>query len=325
MARRTKAREVVVQMLYLRDLNPDVAAEDVRALLDDQIRGRELREFAWRLFVGVMEWRPQLDDRIQAAAENWALARMAPTDRNVLRLGAYELLNTDTPHRVVLDEAIELAKRFGAEQSPQFVNGVLDRLVPAERRRNTVDPPRDETPDEEVDLRTERLALVAATEETLTAALAGPGELGSALGVTVPATWPPEFLDEAALEFTRGKLAAGDAEEGWWMYFVLLREDAVLVGSAGFKGPPRDGTVEIGYGIVTDYRRRGYAAETVRGLLQRAFDRPDVERVIAETLPDLVASIAVLRTCGFERCDGASEPGAIRFELIRAGYESARS
>jgi transcription antitermination protein NusB len=324
MARRTKAREVAVQMLYLRDLNPDVSVEDVRALLDDQLRSRDLREFAWRLFVGVMEWRSQLDDRIQAAAENWALARMAPTDRNVLRLGAYELLNTDTPPGVVIDEAIELAKRFGAAQSPQFVNGVLDRLVPEERRRRTVDLPREESPDEEVDLRTERLLLVAATEETLTAALTGPGELGSALGVTVPSTWPPEYLDEAALEFTRERLVAGLEQEGWWMYFVLLREDAVLVGCAGFKGPPRDGTVEIGYGIVTDYRRRGYAAECVRGLLGRAFAEPKVDRVIAETLPDLAASIAVLRSRGFEPCEGASEPDAIRFELTRATYESAR-
>ncbi len=59
---------------------------------------------------------------------------MAPTDRNALRLGAYELLFTDTPHRVVIDETIELARRFGAAQSPQFVNGILDRLIPPEKR-----------------------------------------------------------------------------------------------------------------------------------------------------------------------------------------------
>jgi N utilization substance protein B len=59
---------------------------------------------------------------------------MAPTDRNILRLGAYELLHTDTPHRVVIDEAVEMAKKFGSTQSFQFVNGILDRLIPAEKR-----------------------------------------------------------------------------------------------------------------------------------------------------------------------------------------------
>ena len=62
------------------------------------------------------------------------LSRMAPTDRNILRLGAYELLHTETPHRVVIDEAIEMAKKFGSVQSFQFVNGILDRLIPAEKR-----------------------------------------------------------------------------------------------------------------------------------------------------------------------------------------------
>jgi N utilization substance protein B len=60
---------------------------------------------------------------------------MAPTDRNVLRLGAFELLQTDTPYQVVLDEAIDLARKFGTAQSPQFVNGILDRLIPEAKRR----------------------------------------------------------------------------------------------------------------------------------------------------------------------------------------------
>jgi N utilization substance protein B len=81
-----------------------------------------------------MECRAQLDERIQAVATNWKLFRMAATDRNCLRLGAFELIHTDTPHRVVIDEALELAKKFGSEQSALFVNGVLDKLVPPEKR-----------------------------------------------------------------------------------------------------------------------------------------------------------------------------------------------
>jgi N utilization substance protein B len=134
MARRSKAREVAVQMLYQIDLNPEAELRSVRAMVDESLDDPDLRDFAWRLFIGVREARPMLDERIQAVAENWSLKRMAPTDRNVLRLGLYELLNTETPHRVVLDEAIELARIFGTAQSAQFVNGILDKLVPHEKR-----------------------------------------------------------------------------------------------------------------------------------------------------------------------------------------------
>ncbi|HEV7999098.1 MAG TPA: transcription antitermination factor NusB [Planctomycetaceae bacterium] len=134
MTRRSKAREVVLQMLYQIDVNPDVAAAAVREMIHEQLPDEELQSFAWSLFAGVRENRGSLDSRISAAAENWTLARMAPTDRNALRLGAYELLFTDTPHRVVIDETIELARRFGTAQSPQFVNGILDRLIPPEKR-----------------------------------------------------------------------------------------------------------------------------------------------------------------------------------------------
>lgn len=134
MARRSKAREVALQMLYQIDVNPDVDPRDVRRMIEQQIEERPLREFAWQLFSGVMECRGQLDERIESAAENWTLDRMAPTDRNALRLGAFELMFTDTSHRIVIDEAIELAKRFGSAQSSQFVNGILDRLVPQQKR-----------------------------------------------------------------------------------------------------------------------------------------------------------------------------------------------
>jgi N utilization substance protein B len=109
MTRRSKAREVVLQMLYQIDVNPDVAAVAVREMIYEQLPDDDLRSFAWSLFAGVRESRGQLDALISTAAENWTLARMAPTDRNALRLGAYELLFTDTPHRVVIDETIELA------------------------------------------------------------------------------------------------------------------------------------------------------------------------------------------------------------------------
>ncbi|HOM17882.1 MAG TPA: transcription antitermination factor NusB [Thermoguttaceae bacterium] len=81
-----------------------------------------------RLAAGVRRHRAEIDAALAQAAEHWSLERMAPTDRNVLRLGAYELLYESTPAPVVLDEAIELARRFGGAKSPSFVNGILDRL-----------------------------------------------------------------------------------------------------------------------------------------------------------------------------------------------------
>lgn len=137
MARRSRARDVCLQMLYQADVNTDITAETVREHIAEQISDEPLFEFCWQLFVGVMEFRTMLDERIQAVAENWALHRMAPTDRNVLRLGAYELLHTETPHRVVIDESIELARKFGTAQSAQFVNGILDQLVPDDRREES--------------------------------------------------------------------------------------------------------------------------------------------------------------------------------------------
>ena len=134
MSRRHKAREVVLQMLYQKDLNPEVGADTIREMIQADLRDEHLSRFAWGLFAGVMEFRVSLDRRIEEAASNWSLSRMAPTDRNALRLGGYELLHTDTPPRVVIDEALELAKSFGGPQSSAFVNGILDRLIPFSKR-----------------------------------------------------------------------------------------------------------------------------------------------------------------------------------------------
>jgi transcription antitermination protein NusB len=90
----------------------------------------EGRQYADELVRGVREGAEKLDERIRAASQNWRLERMARIDRNALRLGAYELLTRkDVPRAVILDEAVELAKRFGGEESSKFVNGVLDRIA----------------------------------------------------------------------------------------------------------------------------------------------------------------------------------------------------
>jgi N utilization substance protein B len=129
MSRRSRAREVALQVLYQDDLNPggDRAATD--EFLAARLQAHELIEFARSLVSGVRRNRSELDSLLTRTADNWTLERMAATDRNVLRLGAYEILYADTPGRVAINEAVELAKRFGSKHSAQFVNGILDRFI----------------------------------------------------------------------------------------------------------------------------------------------------------------------------------------------------
>ena len=129
MARRSRAREVAFQVLYQNDLNPQENHGADDTMLARRLDSPELVEFARALLDGVRAHREELDQRIDGVADNWSITRMAATDRNVLRLGAYEILHADTPDRVAVDEAIELAKRFGTAQSAPFVNGILDRLM----------------------------------------------------------------------------------------------------------------------------------------------------------------------------------------------------
>ena len=129
MTRRSRARQVAFQVLYQDDMNPTGDPADGAAFVERRLRLPETVEFARELVAGVRRHRAELDEAIAQTATNWSLDRMSPTDRNVLRLGAYEILHSDTPDRVAIDEAIELAKRFGTAQPAAFVNGILDRLM----------------------------------------------------------------------------------------------------------------------------------------------------------------------------------------------------
>jgi len=175
---------------------------------------------------------------------------------------------------------------------------------------------------------TERLDLVPATPAGLRAALDSTTTLGAHLDAVVPAGWPPEYVDPLALQFTLDRLAQHPQEDGWWMYFAVLRQaqPRTLIGVAGYKGPPTpEATVEIGYGIVPEQRRRGFATEAARALIGHAFAIPTIDRVLAETLPELVPSIGVLHKCGFRLLGEGSEPGVIRFELARSAWEQQPS
>lgn len=137
MPRRSRGREVALQLLFQRDHNANVSHEVRQQFARDRLKQPELIEFCLALFDGVLGHQDDIDQRLSAAAENWKLHRMAGVDRNILRLGVFELLfMTETPAAVVLDEAIELARRYGSADSASFVNGVLDRI-----RRDLPTPP----------------------------------------------------------------------------------------------------------------------------------------------------------------------------------------
>jgi transcription antitermination protein NusB len=129
MARRSRAREVAFQVLYQDDLNPRNNPAVGDQLIQSRLRAEDLVEFARELVAGVRQHRDEVDALLEQTAANWSIKRMAATDRNVLRLGAYELLHGDAPGRVAIDEAVELAKRFGSAQSASFVNGILDKVM----------------------------------------------------------------------------------------------------------------------------------------------------------------------------------------------------
>jgi transcription antitermination protein NusB len=129
MSRRSRAREVALQMLFEDDVNPRASIEDTKEFLAARLHSPDLEEFCLSLILGVRRNQSELDELLTQTADNWSLARMAATDRNVLRLGAYEILYTETPARAAINEAVELAKRFGSANSAPFVNGILDKFL----------------------------------------------------------------------------------------------------------------------------------------------------------------------------------------------------
>ncbi|MEM9826761.1 MAG: transcription antitermination factor NusB [Planctomycetota bacterium] len=131
MATRRRAREIVLQLLYEADAggggrDPVAATKFIRSRM--QGRGG-LTKFADALLRGTLEHKEQIDERLAIVSRHWKVSRMAVVDRNVLRLGAYEILHGGTPPPVAVNEAILLAKRYGDSASPRFVNGILDRLA----------------------------------------------------------------------------------------------------------------------------------------------------------------------------------------------------
>lgn len=129
MSTRRRAREIVLQLLYEADLNPWRGDDGSRKFIRSRLQGRKvLTQFGVDLLDGTLQHRDAIDTQLRAVSTNWSLPRMPVIDRNILRLGAYEIVYADTPGQVAIAEALTLARRYGGENSPRFINGVLDRL-----------------------------------------------------------------------------------------------------------------------------------------------------------------------------------------------------
>lgn len=117
-------------MLFQFDLSGNDSQHIVRHFEDLKKARDDVKGFATRLFLGTIEHRDEIDDLISRQAERWKMSRMATVDRNIIRMSVYELLHEEgTPKLVVIDEAIEIGKRFGNEKSSQFINGILDGIL----------------------------------------------------------------------------------------------------------------------------------------------------------------------------------------------------
>ncbi len=126
---RRTARECALQMLYEYDVGKHIQEEILETFWEMNEHQEKVREFANQLFQGSVARLKEIDSLIQQHAKNWRLSRMAAVDRNILRLAVFEFLSDcHTPATVVINEALEIAKKFSTHESAQFVNGILDSI-----------------------------------------------------------------------------------------------------------------------------------------------------------------------------------------------------
>lgn len=126
---RRDAREHALQALYSIELHPDSPREALRLFLEAHPCGKSVKNFALGLLTGILDNQSALDAKITEKSPNWSISRMSKIDLCIIRLATFELLfRDDIPRSVTINEAIEIAKKFGSEESPAFVNGILDEI-----------------------------------------------------------------------------------------------------------------------------------------------------------------------------------------------------
>lgn len=176
-------------------------------------------------------------------------------------------------------------------------------------------------------LTTERLELIAGTIELFRVRVDDREFLSRKLQARVPVEWPPPLFDQDAMDWMAKYLEENTDAGNWTFYFIILPardgQQRTAIGGIGFKGKPAaDGTVEIGYSMLPEFQGAGYATEAAGALVRRAFSQPQVERVIAETYPELRPSIRVLEKNKFRFIGDGSEERVIRFAITREEYEA---
>lgn len=129
MGKRRRGRETALKLLYAIDLTQQPADDILHASWIDTVVPEIVREFSLMLVAGVMSHRDEIDTFVQEYSMNWSLERIGIIERNILRFAIYELLFLpDVPPNVTINEAVEVAKRYGADEAPSFINGILDRI-----------------------------------------------------------------------------------------------------------------------------------------------------------------------------------------------------
>jgi len=164
-------------------------------------------------------------------------------------------------------------------------------------------------------IETARLRLVPLTLAYASSAIDDRVTLARDSAAEVPASWPPELWDQDAQDWTRKLLEANPGTD-WVPRSIVVRDPVpVVCGVIGYGPPDAEGRVVIGYGVLPEFRRRGYAAEALGGVVAWAFENPRVRVIAGDTYPNLTPSIRTMERNGFAKVGAGQEEGTIRFEL----------
>ena len=139
MGKRRSSRELALKFLYQYELNAGNIDEQVRLFLERNSLQYEVEVFMKELVIAILKQMKEIDAIIQKFSDNWVIDRMAIIDRNILRMGTCELMfNFSTPPKVAINEAVDIAKKYGNEDSPEFINGILDKVYKETGKKGTV-------------------------------------------------------------------------------------------------------------------------------------------------------------------------------------------
>jgi len=130
MGNRRFSRELVIQFLYYTEMNKGEIVSQLKSFWENNSCQEDVQSFTEDILNDIFDHKKEIDARLEKYSDNWTLSRMAVIDRNLLRMAASELMYSKTvPPKVAIDEAVEIAKKYGTEDSPNFINGVLDRIL----------------------------------------------------------------------------------------------------------------------------------------------------------------------------------------------------